>query len=178
MNQPKKRVLMGILAAGIITATISTLGMAKVFNFAAAQFQVPFQTQPRLQQQQPSAATTTATAASGGPNCNGCITTQNLANGAVTNPKLAAGAVSLTTLNTASNLVNVPPGRFAEAVASCPTGTVAIGGGFSMPFDAAANNLNVFLSGPASSGWKADAFNHGSLDEGFFALATCASIRP
>src|SRR5690242_1211665 len=111
MNQPNKRVLMGILAAGIIVTTIATLGIAKVFNFAAAQFQVPFQTQPRLQQQQqPSAATTTATAASGGPNCNGCITTQNLANGAVTNQKLAAGAVSLTTLDAASNLVNVPPG--------------------------------------------------------------------
>jgi len=29
-----------------------------------------------------------------GPNCVGCISTQNLANGAVTNPKLAAGSVS------------------------------------------------------------------------------------
>jgi hypothetical protein len=29
-----------------------------------------------------------------GPNCVGCVTTQNLANGAVTNPKLAAGSVS------------------------------------------------------------------------------------
>ena len=186
MNQPKKRILMGILAAGIITATISILGMAKVFNFAAAQFQVPFQTQPRLQQQQqqPSAATTTAIAPTGGPNCNGCITTQNLANGAVTSPKLAAGAVSLTVVNpftTSSNLVSVPPGHFAEAVASCPTGTVATGGGYSMPFDAAANNLNVFISYPVvgpPSGWKADAFNHGSSDEGFFAVANCASIHP
>jgi hypothetical protein len=32
-KQPKKRVLMVILAAGIITATVSILGMAKVFNF-------------------------------------------------------------------------------------------------------------------------------------------------
>jgi len=39
-------------------------------------------------------ATTVIASASGGTNCNGCVTTQNLANGAVTNPKLATSSVS------------------------------------------------------------------------------------
>jgi hypothetical protein len=98
MITPQKKVLIGILITGIITATITTLAVTNVLNSAAAQIQVPFQGQPRLpQQQQPSAATTPTTSTSSGsfgPSCVGCVTTQNLANGAVTNPKLAVPSVS------------------------------------------------------------------------------------
>jgi hypothetical protein len=103
MITPQKRVLIGILIIGIITATITRLAVTNVLSLAAAQIQVPFQTQPRLpQQQQPSATTTTSSTSSGsfGPGCVGCVTTQNLANGAVTNPKLAVPSVSSANIGT------------------------------------------------------------------------------
>jgi hypothetical protein len=198
MYQHKKRVLMGILAAGIITTTISILGMAKVFNFAAAQFQVPFQTQPRLQQQQPSAATTTAAAPTGGPPCNGCITTQNLANGAVTNPKLAvpsvatgniangavtsdklaAGAVSLNAVHVSSGFVGLSPGDRTIVSADCPTGTIVTGGGYSIS-QPGGNSLYVEISDRAdtSQSWLVKVSNVGSSGQAIAATAVCTSIH-
>jgi hypothetical protein len=48
-----------------------------------------------------------------GPNCVGCITTQNLTNGAVTTPKIASGAVSMNTtqvLGSATSSCTAPTG--------------------------------------------------------------------
>jgi hypothetical protein len=95
-----------------------------------------------------------------GPNCVGCISTQNLADGAVTNPKLATGSVlsanigagavatpniadqAITTPKIAPGAVSItpqtvenatgiiPPGGFGTAIATCPHGTILTGGGY------------------------------------------------
>jgi hypothetical protein len=193
---------MGILAAGIIATTIATLGIAKVFNFAAAQFQIPLHTQARLHQQQPSAT------ASGGPNCNGCVTTQNLANGAVTNPKLAvpsvssanigtgqvatgniadgavtsaklaAGAVSLTAVHVSSGFVGLSPGDRTIVSADCPTGTIVTGGGYSIS-QPGGNSLYVEISDRAdtSQSWIVKVSNVGSNGQAIAATAVCTSIH-
>jgi hypothetical protein len=97
MNLNTKLIVV-IVAAGIIAATITMLGTPKVLNLAMAQIRVTFlpqQQQPVQQQPNGAATTATTTSTSGnGPNCVGCITTQNLADGAVTNPKLGPLSVS------------------------------------------------------------------------------------
>jgi hypothetical protein len=186
---PQKRVLIGILTTGIITATITTLAVTNVLNLAAAQIQVPFTrqptqqlpqqflppaTSPRLQQQQPVAPATTATASSsGGPNCNGCVTTQNLANGAVTTPKIAPGAVSIT-VQSVGQSKQVGPGETTSEDAICPAGTVLTGGGFSL-----SSNVVVSLSSAGTfNNWHVAVTNTSGSPGSFEVVAQCATMHP
>jgi len=65
-----------------------------------------------------------------GPNCVGCISTQNLANGAVTTPKIAPGAVTLKQI-VRTNVTTIPANTLSVPVTVfCPSNTIATGGGF------------------------------------------------
>lgn len=202
MVTPQKRVLIGILVAGIITATITTLAVTKVFNSATAQFQVPLQIQPRLQQQQPAAAATN-TGPSFGPSCTGCVTTQNLANEAVTNPKLAvpsvssanigagqvataniadsavttqkiaSGAVTLSSTSVSGNAITVAPGIGNGDTVSCPSGTIVTGGGAQL-----STGLELVDSFGRGNNWAANAFNPTSSSLTMIVVAECTSIHP
>jgi len=198
MSKVLTKSIIAILAVGILvgaatSATIIIAGL-KPFNLALAQLRVPFLAQPRVQaplqqpflaqpgvqaplQQQPLATTTSSGSGSFGPNCVGCITTQNLANGAVTNPKLgplsvssanigagqvgtgniadgavttqkiAHSAVSVSTTRVEGQPVTITPGGFNVALANCPQGSIVSGGGYTF-------NLGVDTAAPPTVVWS------------------------
>jgi hypothetical protein len=212
MNLNTKLIVV-IVAAGIIAATITMLGTPKVLNMATAQLRVPFlpqQQQPVQQQPNGPATTATTTSTSGnGPNCVGCITTQNLADGAVTNPKLgplsvssgnigagqvatgniadqavttsklASGAVTMTS-QSIGLLSGVAAGATQEAVAQCPTGTIATGGGYAI---APGADIQVIHTSPAGLGasntaWSVLVHNSDTTSSEFVVDVVCAKLSP
>jgi hypothetical protein len=184
MSKLPTRFVIAILAIGILfgattTATIVSAG-PKPFNLALAQLRAPFLAQqPQVQAplQQPLAATSQG---SFGPNCVGCITTQNLANGAITTPKIAPGAVSIATSVSASE-VAISPGSDGTAFARCPGGSVITGGGFDLgPFLHGRTTGQVFRSVPnlGVNEWVVVAINPTSAPIHVTAFADCASIHP
>ncbi len=142
-----------------------------------------------------------------GPNCVGCISTQNLANGAVTNPKLATGsvlsanigagavatpniadraittpkiapgAVFISTLFATSPITKVAPGFEAQVIAPCPSGTVLTGGGYA---NLGKGAFKVTTSNPSliHNGWFVDVINTDTQNATIIARAVCATIHP
>ena len=136
-----------------------------------------------------------------GPNCVGCISTQNLANGAVTNPKLAPGSLSstdidagqVTTPNIADQAVATPKishgalfmntvdvigpstqlaaGTDGFAIAVCPSGTVVTGGGYF-----AGGSTVIIMHTTAPNNWLVEAIA-GPTSTTLTAIAKCASIH-
>jgi hypothetical protein len=188
MNLNTKLIVV-IIAAGVIASTITMLGAPKVLA-ATAQIQIPSQSQqqlpvqqvPQQQQQSSGPATGVTPAAAGGngngPNCDGCVTTQNLADKAVTAQKIAPGAVSLSTQEIKGNIVRLTPGTSGESEADCPAGTSVTGGGFT------SGNVLVLERSSRSdqgngNGWVVDeAFPSGGGIAPFAAFAECAIIQP
>ena len=183
MSKLPTKLIMAVVAAGIIiAATMTTLEATRFFNAATAQVRdPPF-----------------------GPNCNGCITTRNLANGAVTNPKLAVASVSLGNIgagqvktgNIADQAVRAAklapgavslsitavsastilrPGTIGGQFVLCPPGYLVTGGGYDV-----SPNGKVFVNfqgvtGP--TGWVVQALNTDSIDESIAVEAICAAIH-
>jgi len=198
MSKVLTKSIIAILAVGILvgaatTATIISAGL-KPFNLALAQLRVPFLAQPRVQaplqqqpflaqpgvqaplQQQPLTTTTSSSSGSFGPNCMGCITTQNLANGAVTTPKIAAGAVSITTQRVDSSNVNIPAGHLNdEAFAFCPSGSVATGGGYTISSNLVVTNDTATIP---PTGWLVVAANPSSQAGVLSANVVCTTVHP
>jgi len=131
-----------------------------------------------------------------GPNCVGCISTQNLSHGAVTNPKLAPGSVSstdvgagqVTTPNIADQAVATPKivmntedvigpstqlaaGTDGFAIAVCPSGTVVTGGGYF-----AGGSTVIIMHTTAPNNWLVEAIA-GPTSTTLTAIAKCASIH-
>jgi len=136
-----------------------------------------------------------------GPNCVGCISTQNLTNGAVTNPKLAPGSLSsthigagqVTTPNIADQAVATPKishgalfmntvdvigpstqlaaGTDGFAIAVCPSGTVVTGGGYF-----AGGSTVIIMHTTAPNNWLVEAIA-GPTSTTLTAIAKCASIH-
>ena len=152
MTKLETKLIVVVAAAAIIAATMTTLETTKILNSA------------------------TTSAFSGGlHNCNGCVTTQNLANGAVTTPKIAHGAVSISTTFYSPPGTILPPGTGGGPVAVCPPGTNLTGGGFG------AASHEIIVSGSADTGprgWIVEAFNPTSHSLSVIALAVCATIHP
>jgi len=114
-----------------------------------------------------------------GPNCVGCISTQNLANGAVTTPKIAPGAVSTSTTTVGSPFTIVSPGQIRGATALCPPGTVVTGGGHSGSF-VLIYAFNHRTNATGNNGWDVFALNPSTSPGSarFQAEAECATIHP
>jgi len=131
-----------------------------------------------------------------GPNCVGCISTQNLSHSAVTNPKLAPGSVSstdvgagqVTTPNIADQAVATPKifmntvdvigpstqlaaGTDGFAIAVCPSGTVVTGGGYF-----AGGSTVIIMHTTAPNNWLVEAIA-GPTSTTLTAIAKCASIH-
>src|SRR5215469_14245947 len=134
-----------------------------------------------------------------GPNCAGCISTQNLAN--VTNPKLAPGSLSSTDIGASQvttpiiadqavttpkvshgalfmNTVDVigPSTQLAAgtdgfAIAVCPSGTVVTGGGYF-----AGGSTVIIMHTTAPNNWLVEAIA-GPTSTTLTAIAKCASIH-
>ena len=158
---PTKLSVLLVAARIIIAATMTTLEAIGRFNSATAQVHdPPF-----------------------GPNCNGCITTKNLADSAVTNPKLADGAITgklapgavSISITEARVSAIVPPGSIRGQIAICPLGSVVTGGGYSVN-----PNGKVFANDlrGGDAEWSVEAPNEESHDETTTAIAFCAPINP
>ena len=131
-----------------------------------------------------------------GPNCVGCISTQNLSHGAETNPKLAPESVSstdigagqVTTPNIADQAVATPKifmntvdvigpstqlaaGTDGFAIAVCPAGTVVTGGGYF-----AGGSTVIIMHTTAPNNWLVEAIA-GPTSTTLTAIAKCASIH-
>jgi ABC-type Fe3+-hydroxamate transport system substrate-binding protein len=159
MTKLETKLIVVIAAAAIIVATMTTLETTKAFNSA-----------------------TTSASSRGLHNCNGCVTTNNLADRAVTTAKIAPGAVSLTTqeiqiLATARG--SSGSGTFGGVVVLCPTGTSVTGGGYNLVSEFG-GNLQVVQNEkrPDGNGWQVTVVNTGPNDAQFFGLAECATIHP
>lgn len=111
-----------------------------------------------------------------GPNCVGCISTQNLANGAVMTPKIAPGAVSINTEEFTSPNVVVQPNTSGVATVQCPSGSVVTGGGYVIDHNLPVQGNRQPGVGP--NGWEVLVFNTLSEPIRMNALATCATIHP
>jgi hypothetical protein len=68
------------------------------------------------------------------------------------------------------NQVNVNPGTVGSAAATCPSGTLAVGGGFALGSD-----MIVSGSYPQGNGWQAEALNNSSSSQLLNAYVTCLS---
>jgi hypothetical protein len=121
-------------------------------------------------------ANAAVTAAKLGP---GAVGTAALANGAVTNAKLAPGAVLITASEAFGSTTTAHPGVSTTVVVPCPSGTIAVGGGFSKQV-----GLDVvFFSASGSSdrgptAWTITVFNPTAGDLVFSPIAICASTTP
>jgi hypothetical protein len=73
--------------------------------------------------------------------------------------------------------VTIPPKNQGNAIAVCPAGKVATGGGF-MNFDAFDSGTDVVIaaSRPVGSGWQVIAFNPTTTSQTVMAFATCAPV--
>jgi hypothetical protein len=155
----------GVLVGVATTATVISTGV-KPSNLAQAQLQFPFQTQPQVQArvqqlpQQQLQPTGPATA---------LVTTS--ANGG-SGPK-----VSLTTSRVASPETTVQPGTSIAASATCPSGSVVTGGGFSPDLDTFPGLELLHSDGPVGNSWELAVHNSDTVAHGFVSSATCASIH-
>lgn len=187
MSKLPTRFVIAILAIGVLVgaATTTTVinGGLKPSNLAQAQIPVQQAVAPAAVS---SAAPPSSAGPPFGPNCVGCISTQNLANGAVTTPKIAPGAASLTTQIVQSQLVTVFPGDVVtQTSVACPSGSILTGGGYRS--GASPGTGIVFINGPVNEDgvptpgqWNVFAVNTGApgANFGLQAIADCTAIHP
>ena len=100
-----------------------------------------------------------------------------IANQAVTFSKISPGAVSVTVQQIRGATVDLPPNNWeSAAVATCPPGSVATGGGFS-----ANAGLQVVFSGlnsPSSTQWLVTAVNPTGSTLAFSPIVDCITVHP
>lgn len=118
-----------------------------------------------------------STTASFGPNCVGCVTTQNLANGAVTTAKIAPGAVSISETPVVSEIVLAQPNTATSASVNCPSGSVVTGGGFQNQ-QTGPPVITSFSQKFGPNGWGIEVFNPTSEPQQIQAEAICTTIHP
>jgi hypothetical protein len=145
----------GILVGAATTATVMSVGL-KPSNLAQAQIRLP--------------------TVSTGPS--GVVASADSAS--AVSPNAAGGSgpkVSLTTIRVHSPDTTVQPGVSIAATATCPSGTVVTGGGFSPDLDTFPGLVLLHSDGPLGNTWELAVHNSDTVAHGFVVSATCASIH-
>lgn len=92
-------------------------------------------------------------------------------------PPGPAGPSGIVSVTKATASATIPAGSDLSTplTATCPSGDLRTGGGFTLPSTTGRGDVDVQESQPTTDGWQVDGYNSGSNGEQIIAYAICAS---